>query len=39
MVLEPECEDDLVNRAFSAFLLTNYGFEGYSKDGNGATIP
>ena len=39
LVLELECEDNLVNRASSAPPLTNYSFEGYSEDGNGATTP
>jgi hypothetical protein len=39
LVSELECEDDLVNRAFSTPLLTNCGSEGCFKDGNGATIP
>ena len=38
LVLELECKDDLVNRASGAFLLTNYGFKGYFKDGNRAII-
>ena len=32
-------KNNLINRAFSAPLLTNYGSKGYSKDRNGATIP
>ena len=39
LVLELECEDDLVDRASGAPLLTDCGSEGYSEDGNGATTP
>ena len=39
LVSEPECEDDLVDRASSAPPLTDRGSEGYSEDGNGATTP
>ena len=39
LVLELECEDDLVDRVFSAPLLTDYGSEGCFKDRNGATTP
>jgi hypothetical protein len=35
LVLELECKDDLINKAFSTPLLTNYGFEGCFKDRNG----
>ena len=37
--MELECENDLVNRAFSTPLLTNCGSKGYSKDRNGVTTP
>jgi hypothetical protein len=39
LVSELECKNDPVNRAFSTPLLTNCGFKGYSKDGNGAITP
>ena len=38
LVLELEYKDDLVNRAFSAPLLTNYSSKSCSKDRNRATI-
>jgi hypothetical protein len=37
LVSELECEDDLVDRAFSTPLLTDRGSEGYFKDGNKTT--
>ena len=39
LVLEPECKDNLVNRASGAPLLTNYSSKGYSKDEDRATTP
>ena len=39
LVLELKCEDNLVNKAFSAPLLTNCGSKSCSKDRNRATIP
>ena len=39
LVLELKYKDNPVNKAFSTPLLTNYGSEGYFKDGNGTTIP
>ena len=39
LVLKLKCKNDLVNKAFSAFLLTNYSSEGCSKDRNRITIP
>ena len=39
LILEPEYKDDLVNRASSAPLLTDYGSEGCSEDRNRATTP
>ena len=37
LVLELEYKNNLVNKVFSAPLLTNYGFKSYSKNGNRAT--
>ena len=39
LILELECKNNLVNRAFSAPLLTNYSSEDCSKDRNRATTP
>ena len=39
LVLELEYEDNPVNKAFNAPLLTNHSSEGYFKDGNRATTP
>ena len=39
LVSKLKCKDNLVNRASSTFLLTNYSSKGYFKDGNRTTIP
>ena len=39
LILELECENNLVNKASSTPLLTNCSSEGCSKDRNGATTP
>ena len=39
LVLKLEYKNDLVNTVFSTPLLTDYGSEGYSKDGNRVTTP
>ena len=38
LILELECKDDPVNKAFSAPPLTNCSSKSCSKDGNRATI-
>ena len=37
LILKLECKNDLVNRAFSTSLLTDYGSEGCFEDRNRAT--
>ena len=39
LISELKYKDNPVNKTFSTPLLTNHGSKGYSKDGNGATIP
>ena len=39
LILKLEYEDDLVNKAFSAPLLTNRGSKGCSENKNRATTP